>query len=103
YRARPEDIGGYAVRAASGEMVPLSAVVTTEFTSGPSAVTRFNGFTSAQVTGDASPGYSSGQAIDAVERLAREDLVPAGVGFEWSGQSFQERRAGGAAVLVFGM
>jgi len=102
YRARPEDIGTYTVRSASGEMVPLSAIVTTSFTSGPSAVARFNGFTSALVTGDASPGYSSGQALDAVEDAARA-LASQGLGIEWSGQSFQERRAGSAGVLVFGM
>jgi HAE1 family hydrophobic/amphiphilic exporter-1/multidrug efflux pump len=102
YRARPEDIGTYAVRSANGEMVPLSAIVTTSFTSGPSAVARFNGFTSALVTGDASPGYSSGQALDAVEDAAKA-LASQGVGIEWSGQSFQEKRSGSATFLVFGM
>ncbi|MEO6327120.1 MAG: efflux RND transporter permease subunit, partial [Thermoanaerobaculia bacterium] len=102
YRARPEDIGTYVVRSATGEMVPLSAIVTTSFTSGPSAVARFNGFTSAQISGDASPGTSSGQALDAVEDAAR-GLSSQGVGIEWTGQSYQEKRAGSAAILVFGM
>lgn len=104
YRSNPDDIRKIYVRAQSGTtqaMIPLDSVVTTEFSSGPDPVTHFNGFNSALVLGSAAPGYSSGQALNALEQVANEILVPNGYTIDWSGISFQEREAGGQSVLVF--
>ncbi|SCY47814.1 hydrophobic/amphiphilic exporter-1, HAE1 family/multidrug efflux pump [Nitrosospira sp. Nl5] len=104
YRSRPEDISKVYVRAknnAGSTMIPLDSVVTTKFTSGPDPVTHFNGFNAALVLGGAAPGYSSGQALDALEQIANEVLVPKGYAIDWSGISFQERQAGGQSSLVF--
>lgn len=104
YRSKPDDISKIYVRAQTGTtstMIPLDSVVTTEFNSGPDPVTHFNGFNSALVLGGAAPGYSSGQALDALEQVANEILLPRGYTLDWSGISFQERKAGGQSVLVF--
>lgn len=104
YRSSPSDISKIYVRARSGTehtMIPLDSVVTTEFTSGPDPVTHFNGFNTALVLGGAAPGYSSGQALEALEQIANEVLTPRGYEIDWSGISFQESKAGGQSVLVF--
>ena len=104
YRSDPEDIAKIYVRAVNGagaSMVPLDSVVTTEFTSGPDPVTHFNGFNTALVLGAAKPGYSSGQALDALDRLAQEILVPQGYGIDWSGISYQEHKVGSESALAF--
>ena len=104
YRSDPEDIAKIYVRAVNGagaSMVPLDSVVTTEFTSGPDPVTHFNGFNTALVLGAAKPGYSSGQALDALDRLAQEILVPQGYGIDWSGISYQEHKVGSESTLAF--
>ena len=105
YRSTPEDISKLYVRAQNGSernMIPLDTVVTTEFTSGPDPVTHFNGFNTALVLGGAAPGFSSGEALDALAQVADETLTPRGYAVDWSGMSFQERHAGGQDVLVFG-
>src|SRR3989475_1909755 len=84
-------------------MVPVSALTRTEFQVGPSVLTRFNGFTSALVIGAPAPGKSSGQMLDAVERLAQEKYAGQGVGYAFSGQSYQERASGGQGGLVFAL
>ncbi|SDX71696.1 multidrug efflux RND transporter permease subunit [Nitrosomonas halophila] len=104
YRSNPDDISKIYVRARNGTtstMIPLDAVVSTEFNSGPDPVTHFNGFNSALVLGSAAPGYSSGQALEALEQVANEILVPQGYTLDWSGISYQERKAGGQSILVF--
>jgi HAE1 family hydrophobic/amphiphilic exporter-1/multidrug efflux pump len=104
YRSDPEDIAKIYVRAVSGQgasMIPLDTVVTTEHTSGPDPVTHFNGFNTALVLGAAAPGVSSGQALNALERLAQEVLVPQGYGIDWSGISYQEHQVGAQSVLAF--
>ncbi|MDN5753714.1 MAG: multidrug efflux RND transporter permease subunit, partial [Nitrosospira sp.] len=104
YRSSPDDISKIYVRARSGaehHMIPLDAVVTTEFTSGPDPVTHFNGFNTALVLGGAAPGYSSGQVIEALEQIADEILTPRGYTIDWSGMSFQESKAGGQSTFVF--
>ncbi|MDE3036610.1 MAG: efflux RND transporter permease subunit, partial [Nitrospirota bacterium] len=104
YRSDPEDIAKIYVRAVNGEgasMIPLDTVVTTEHTSGPDPVTHFNGFNTALVLGAAAPGYSSGQALDALDRLAQEILVPQGYGIDWSGISYQEHKVGSESALAF--
>ncbi len=114
YRQRPEDIGRLYVRGGGAggggggggvnqPMVPVSALTRTEFQSGPSVLTRFNGFTSALVIGAPAPGKSSGQMLDAVERLAQSKYAGQGVGYAFSGQSYQERASGGQGGLVFGL
>jgi len=82
-------------------MVPLDTVVTTTYSSGPDPVTHFNGFNTALVLGSAAPGYSSGQALDALERVAGEVLSPQGFDIDWSGISYQERKAGSQSVIAF--
>ena len=103
FRQRPEDIGRFHVRSAAGEMVPLSALVTTEMRGGPSIIQRFNGFPSALVTGQPRPGKSSGDMLDAVERLVAEKYAAQGIGYAYSGQSYQERISGGSGALVIGL
>lgn len=82
-------------------MIPLDSVVTTQFNSGPDPVTHFNGFNSALVLGGAAPGYSSGQALEALEQTANEILLPRGYTLDWSGISLQERKASGQSITVF--
>jgi len=104
YRSTPEDIAKIYVRALNGQgpsMIPLDTVVTTEFTSGPDPVTHFNGYNTALVLGAAAPGYSSGQVLDALERVAQAVLVPQGYVIDWSGISYQERLVGSQSVYAF--
>ncbi len=103
FRQTPEDIGRLYVRGPNQHMVPVSALTRTEFQVGPSVLTRFNGFTSALVIGAPAPGKSSGQMLDAVERLVREKYAGQGVGYAFSGQSYQERASGGQGGLVLAL
>jgi multidrug efflux pump len=100
YRARAEDVGLLKVRSASGEMVPLSALMNVKPSFGPERAMRYNGFLSADINGGPAPGYSSGQAQDAVERIAAETL-PSGIGYEWTELTYQEILAGNSALWVF--
>ncbi len=102
FRERPEDVGRLYVRGSSGQMIPVSSLVTTEFKVAPNIVTRFNGFTAAVVNGTPAPGKSSGQLLAAVRKLADEKYAPLGVGYAFSGQSYEEVQ-GGTASLVFTM
>jgi multidrug efflux pump len=100
YRARAEDIGVLKVRSSSGEMVPLSALMKVKPSFGPERAMRYNGYLSADINGGAASGYSSGQAQDAVKRIAAETL-PAGISFEWTDLTYQEILAGNSAAWVF--
>jgi hydrophobe/amphiphile efflux-1 (HAE1) family protein len=100
FRSKPEDISRIYVRNTRGEMVPLSAVISAKYQSGPNIVSRFNGFPSVQITGAPAPGHSTGQSMQVMEELGAE--LPAGFGYEWSGASLQEIRAGNQAPLVMG-
>jgi multidrug efflux pump len=100
FRSRAEDVGNLKVRSLTGEMVPLSALMTVSPTFGPERAMRYNGFPSADVNGSAAPGFSSGEAEDAVKRIAAETL-PQGVKFEWTDLTYQEILAGHSAALVF--
>ncbi|MDI1238919.1 MAG: efflux RND transporter permease subunit [Polaromonas sp.] len=100
YRARAEDVGLLKVRSTTGEMVPLSALMKVQSSFGPERAMRYNGYLSADVSGGPAPGYSSGQAQAAIERIAAETL-PKGIGFEWTELTYQEILAGNSAVLVF--
>src|SRR5437870_4755380 len=103
FRQTPEDIGRLYVRGPDQQMVPVSALTRTEFRAGPSVITRFNGFTSALVVGAPGLGKSSGEMLAAVERLARGKYAARGVGYAFSGQSYQERASGGQGGLVFAL
>ncbi len=103
FRARPEQIGSIFVRSSTtGEMIPVSAVLRVQDVVGPEQVDRFNGFLAAKILGAGKPGVSSGQAIQAVERVAAQALPP-GYSLSWSGQAFQERRTGNASIFAFGL
>jgi hydrophobe/amphiphile efflux-1 (HAE1) family protein len=101
YRASPEDLGAAWVRSAStGAMVPLKSLITVENVIGPEQIDRFNGYIAAKVLGSAKPGFSSGEAIAAVEQVARE-VLPPGYSAEWTGVAFQEKRTGRASIFAF--
>ncbi len=100
FRLTPDDISRYYVRSTSGDMVPLSALVRTSMRGAPSLITRFNGFPSALITGGVAPGHSSGEVLDAVEQLINTKYSSQGVGYAYSGQSYQERVSRGQAGLV---
>ncbi len=100
YRARADDIRNVYVRAGDGTMVPLNALVTVSQATGPEVIERYNVFMSAKVLGDAAPGYSSGEALQAMEEVAR-DALPEGYSLAWTGTSFQEKAAGGGSTAVF--
>jgi multidrug efflux pump len=100
FRARPDDIGQLKVRSSSGEMIPLSALLRVKQSSGPERTLRYNGFLSADVNGAAAPGYSTGQAQAAAERILAETL-PRGFDFEWTELTYQEIIAGNSAIWVF--
>ncbi len=102
YRSDPRDLGQYYVRTAGGDMVPLANVVRVRETTAPQVINHFNLFRSAQITGAAAPGVSSGQALAEMERLAGAAL-PAGFGYAWSGISFEEIQAGGQSAAIFGI
>ncbi len=84
-----------------GEMVPLSAFATARWTLGPTQVVGYNGLQAVKISGSAAPGFTSGQAMTEMERLAGE--LPAGFGFEWTGQSYQEKASGNAAPFLLGL
>ena len=96
------DIGRLQVRSSSGDMVPLSSVASLSDDSGPARVVRYNLFPAYEMQGQAAPGVSSGQALEAMEQLAAQTL-PDGFGFEWTGLAYQEKAAGGGAALIFVM
>jgi multidrug efflux pump len=100
FRQRPEDLTRLYTRSSSGEMIPLSALVSTRWVTGPDLLPHFNGFPAAKVNGNAASGYSSGQSIAAMEEVARE-VLPAGYTFAWSGLAFEEKQAGTSSALAF--
>jgi multidrug efflux pump len=100
YRARAEDVAALKVRSATGEMVPLSALMKVQPSFGPERAMRYNAFLSADINGGPAPGYSSGQAQEVIERIAAETL-PTGIGYEWTELTYQEILAGNSATWVF--
>jgi multidrug efflux pump len=100
FRARPDDIGQLKVRSNTGEMIPLATLLRVKPSAGPERAMRYNGFLSADVNGAAAPGYSTGQAQAAAERIAAETL-PRGFDFEWTELTYQEIIAGNSAIWVF--
>jgi HAE1 family hydrophobic/amphiphilic exporter-1 len=101
-RLNVRDIGQYYVRNNDGNMVPLSSLVATRSISGPEYTNRFNLYRAAQVIGSAAPGYSSGQAMAALEEVAKQELPPE-FGYDWADLSYQERQAAGTTTVVFAL
>lgn len=99
-RSELDAIGRLQVRNSDGAMVPLATLVNTRPSAGPDRVIRYNGYPSADISGGPAPGFSSGQAVAAMERIAREQL-PDGMTFEWTDLTYQEKAAGKAALYVF--
>jgi multidrug efflux pump len=100
YRAHADDVGLLKVRADTGEMVPLAALLKIRESSGPDRAMRYNGFLTADLNGGAAPGFSTGQAKAAVERIAAETF-PKGISFEWTDLTYQEIIAGNSSIVVF--
>jgi hydrophobe/amphiphile efflux-1 (HAE1) family protein len=100
FRMTPDDIGRIRVKNASGDMVPLSSVVTFKYQSGPSRVPRYNLYPAADLLGTAAPGFSSGEAIASMEKLAAE-ILPEGISFEWTDLAYQQKTAGNSAIIAF--
>jgi len=100
FRAAPDDIRRLEVRNASGNMIPLGTVVSVRDTVGPQTILRYNLFRSATVTGSPEAGYSDGEATDEIEALAAR-VLPAQMGFEWSGVTYQQKEAGNLAPIIF--
>ncbi len=102
FRAKIEDIERLDVRDQDGNMIPLSTLVTVSDTVGPQAVIRYNLYPAATISGSARPGFSSGESVQAMESLASR-LLPASMGFEWTGTTYQQLAAGGQAPIIFGL
>ncbi|MDO8697280.1 MAG: efflux RND transporter permease subunit, partial [Pseudomonas sp.] len=100
FRLEPEQIGQLKVRNSSGEMVPLSTFVKVSDSAGPDRVMHYNGFITAEINGAAAPGYSSGQAEAAMEKLLKDEL-PNGMSYEWTELTYQKILSGNSAMLVF--
>jgi HAE1 family hydrophobic/amphiphilic exporter-1 len=100
FRNAADDIGRLEVRNRTGQMIPLRTLVTVQEISGPKAVTRYNMYPSTTITGVPQSGYSTGQAIQRVEELLKQSL-PSSMGYEWSGMSYQEVKAGGKMMILF--
>lgn len=101
FRMNPQDLGQLYVRNAAGSMVPFSAFATTRWTWGPPQLQRYNGVESMEIQGQSAPGYSSGQAMAEMEKLAHQ--LPAGIGFEWTGASLQQQQSSNQAPLLYGL
>jgi multidrug efflux pump len=104
YRSRPEDLTHFYIASAAGrsKMVPLSSVVTSSWTIAPPAISHYNSYQAIQINGNAAPGHSSGQAMAALEQIVKQNL-PRGIGYEWSGTSYQEILSGQQAPILFGL
>ena len=101
FRMQPEDITNWYVRNEDGDMVSFSSFITAQWQAGSPKLTRFNGVSSMSVAGEAAPGYSTGQAMDAMEELIRQ--LPAGIGYSWIDSSYEERLAGSNTMALYGL
>ena len=99
YREHRDNIGLYFVRGSDGDMIPLTSLGTTDYTTGPGSIKRFNMFNTSIIRGTAANGASSGQVMEILEQIAREKL-PSNIGVEWSGLSYQEKQAGGQTGAI---
>ncbi len=101
FRMSPDDLGRFYVRSASGQMAPVSAFAANHWQVGPARLERYNGLPSFEIQGQAAPGMSSGAAMNEMETLMKR--LPRGVGYEWTGTSYQEKLAGGEAPMLYGL
>jgi hydrophobe/amphiphile efflux-1 (HAE1) family protein len=101
FRMNPDDLNRLYVRNGAGTMVPFPAVATTTWSFGPPQLQRYNGVEAMEILGQGAPGQSSGQAMLAMEQLARQ--LPAGIGFEWTGSSLQQQQSSAQAPLLYGL
>jgi multidrug efflux pump len=101
FRMSPDDVKNVYVRNRTGTMVPLSAFVTTRWIYGSPQLQNYNGFPSYEIIGTPAPGRSTGEAMDAMEAMVKQ--LPAGIGFEWTGQSYEERLSGSQAPMLYGL
>ena len=99
YRKRPDDVGSIYVRSEKGEMVPIRALANIQYTSGPDTLERFNNLPAVTVLGSGGPGVSTGQALEKIEKVARE-VLPSDFSFDWSGASLQEKKSGGTSIIA---
>ncbi len=102
FTSKPEDIRKFNVRNKDGLMVPLDTLVNVSATGGPAFTTRYNLFRTTEITGAPAPGYSSSQAVAAMEEVAKQ-VLPSNFGYEWTGLTYQEKKAEGQAVFIFGL
>ncbi|HEY6448432.1 MAG TPA: multidrug efflux RND transporter permease subunit [Acidobacteriaceae bacterium] len=102
FRQNAADIRQYYVRSSSGQMIPLDNLVTLENTSGPQVISHYNLFRSAEIDGNAAPGVSTSQAINATEDVAQHTMLP-GMAYEWTGLSLEEIESAGKTVVIFGL
>ena len=102
FRSSPEDINQLYVRSNQGEMIPLSNLLQTRDQTGAQSITHYNGYRSIEINGSAAPGTSSGVALEAMERVS-DQVLPPGVGYQWSGTSLEEIESGGQAPIIFGL
>jgi HAE1 family hydrophobic/amphiphilic exporter-1 len=102
YRARPEDIKNLYTRNGRGEMVPLGSLLEIKHAQGPELITRFNLYPAAAIFGSAAPGFSSGQALKAMEQLA-DRVLPRGMGYDWTATSYQEKQVGYQAYFIYAL
>jgi HAE1 family hydrophobic/amphiphilic exporter-1 len=102
FRMKSSDLHSYYVRSDSGQMVPLDNLVTVSQSAGPPVITRYNLFRAVEIDGSAGPGYSSGQAIAAMENLAKANMMR-GMGFQWTGLTLDEIESAGQAIVIFAL
>jgi len=102
FRARPQDLNEYYVRSDSGGMIPLENLLAVSQTAAPQVISHYNLFRSTEITGAAAPGFSSGQAINAMEQLSAK-ILPQGYTHEWSGISLEELQSGSTTLILFGL
>ena len=102
FRVKPEDIRQLEVRDAKGQMIPIGTFIKVENTLGPQTIPRYNLYPAASITGQAAPGFSSGQALKLMEQMTDAKLPPS-MGYEWTGMSYQEKKVGSEAIMVFAM
>ena len=102
YRNKPDSVGELYVRSDKGAMVPVKALASVSYTSGPDSMDRFNNLPAVKLLGQGAPGISSGQAIAVVEKIANQ-VLPADFSYDWGGASFQEKKSSGTSTLALGL
>jgi HAE1 family hydrophobic/amphiphilic exporter-1 len=102
FRGQPRDLRQFYVRSDNGTMVPLDSIVRIHETTNPTVISHYNLFRSAEINGSAKPGFSSGQALQSMEHLARQ-VLPSGYSFEWTGISLEEIESGSQSLMLFGL